>query len=348
MPSWIKLFFAIRTITAIASAHPTSQKVLKDSQQSLQPQFGIGFDLTASYGSVAVSFDDGTIVTLATIPAEEGYREVFQRLSLDSSQHPSPPYNNIDESWRDMLRQWKRKARKAIGLPASTDVGYLSTMLGNLRAAAEEQVGSIKSGAVTTMNLVALYDEDILDAFEFAGLEYIAFPVGSVGHNLVYETSAAFAGYGFGLCADYKTSIEQCKQEQYNMTDETVMAVLYTDNVLTISLSVVKSAYYLWEPQYRYRTNFDLGYDNINEQGYWDKVEAELKQLMIQNPNYRRPSKVLLIGDRTDDRGFEMKLRAALAEETYKRPVVLGKEAAGVAAKGVAEMAKRKSYHAPQ
>lgn len=64
-------------------------------------------------------------------------------------------------------------------------------MLSDLRATVEKQVGPVTSAGVTAMDLVALYDENLHDAFEYVGLEYITFPVGYVGHNILYETGTA-------------------------------------------------------------------------------------------------------------------------------------------------------------
>ena len=351
MHSLLHLLTAAGLFITTASAQARPQRVLSALDQFSQPAFGVGFDLTASYGSAAVSFSNGTTRTLTKISAEENYNEVLQRLSLESSKHPSPPYNNLGESWDDMPRQYLRKARKAIGLPASSDVGHLATLLLALRAAVEEQVGPITSAGVTTMNLVALYDEDLHDAFEYVGLEYITFPVGYVGHNILYETSAAYAGYGYGLCTDYKTDPEACTQEQYNMTDEFVMAVLYTDTVLSVSLSVIRSAYALWEPSYRYLADFDLGHNGnaeMNSEEYWSAVELKLQQIMIDNPRYPRPSKVLLMGNHTNDREFKDTLVKALGAQMEELPEILSEGAVGVAARGVAEMAKRAGYQAKQ
>ncbi len=205
-------------------------------------------------------------------------------------------------------------------------------MLSDLRAAIEEQVGPITAAGVTTVNLVALYDEDLHDAFEYVGLEYITFPMGYVGHNILYETSAAYAGYGYGLCTDYDTDLEACRNEQYNMTDEVVMAVLYTDTVLSVSLSVIRSAYALWEPPYRYLANFDLGYNanvEMNPEEYWSAVELKLQQTMIDNPGYERPSKVLLMGDRTNDREFKETLIEALGEQMKELPEIFERRSGG-------------------
>lgn len=316
-------------------------------------EIGVAFDLTASYGSAAVSFPNGTTITVADIPASQDYNEVLQRLSLASSQHLSPPYNNLGDSWDDMPRQYMRKARKAIGLPASKDVGHLAKMIADLRDAVQEKIGEeIKVAAVTTMHLLALYDEDLHDAFQYLGLEYITFPIGDVGHNILYQTSAAFAGYGYGLCDDYMTDAEDCRVQQWNMDVKTVMAVVYTDTALSVSLSMLRSPYSLWEPRYRYLADFDLGHQEIDKltstkeevEQYWASVKLRLGQMLIENPYYDRPSIVMLMGDRTEDTSFRQVLNSVLDEHLHEPPTVLSDGAKGVAARGAAEMAKRQPF----
>jgi len=66
---------------------------------------------------------------------------------------------------------------------------------------------------VATLNLAALYAEDLQDAFEYVGLRYLTF---LVRYDVLYETSSAYAGYGYGLCSDYTNRIA-CKREQDDM-----------------------------------------------------------------------------------------------------------------------------------
>lgn len=244
-----------------------------------------------------------------------------------------------------MPRQWRRKARKAIGLPASQDVGFLAKMLSDLRTLVEEQTGKpIESAGMATLNLVALYPEDLQDAFEYVGLRYLTFPV---RYDVLYETSAAYAGYGYGLCSDY-TDRKACRQEQEDMPSDVVMAVLYTRTVLTVSLSVMGSAYYLYEPPYRHLLDFSLGYDarslHAADNEYWDAVGLKLEQIMIENPYYERPAKVLLMGDCVQDETFQSVLKKALSNQMANLPEILSDDSEGVAAKGTAEFAKRSPY----
>ncbi len=164
-----------------------------------------------------------------------------------------PPYSNLNELIKDKPRQVKRKARKAVGLPASEDGAVLAAMLKSLQDAVEDHLGH---GTTAIPHLLALYKEDILDAFEYLDLQFIDLPFRD---KPLRETSAAYAGYGLGLCSNY-TDLITCKRELDNWPQKVVMAVLYTQSALTVSLSITKSAYSLFEPQYRHLEDFILGY----------------------------------------------------------------------------------------
>lgn len=229
-----------------------------------------------------------------------------------------------------MPRQLHRKARKDIGLPASQDVGFLAKMISDLRTQVEERIGqSIEAAGVTTLNLAALYHEDLQDAFEYVGLRYLPF---LVRYNVLYETSAAYAGHDYGLCSNYTNRVV-CMQEQNQMPAEVVMAVLYTRTVLTVSLSITKSAYYLYEPGNRLVLDFSLGYGARSlQKDYWDAIGSKLEQILLENPYYERPGKVLLMGDCVWDETFQRVLKRALRNQMADMPQILSKESEGVAA----------------
>ena len=216
-------------------------------------------------------------------------------------------------------------------------------MLSDLHKKVEDYLGKpIESATVAVPDLIAFYREDLQDAFEYVGLRYLALPV---RYDLLYETSAAYAGYGFGLCSDYKDRAA-CKKEQQEMPSEVVMAVVYSRTALTVTLSVVKSAYYLYEPINRHLSNFSLGYDAQTRWGdnYWKEVSFNLEKIMVENPYYQRPHKVLLMGDRVDNATFLGTLKAALNAQTSTLPEIISKKPLYVAAEGAAELAKRAPY----
>ena len=70
------------------------------------------------------------------------------------------------------------------------------------------------------------------------------------------------------------------------------MVVLFTHSSLTLTLSAIKSAYYLWEPGYRHLEDSRLGYDvrhgNHNEDFYWERVRDRLGEIIVKNPSYTK------------------------------------------------------------
>ena len=224
-------------------------------------------------------------------------------------------------------------------------------MLRDLRSLAEKRISQpISSAGAATLNFKALYPEDLRDAYSYVRLDYLTFPV---RYSTCYETSAAYAGYGYGLCADYITEPDGCKKEQVGMASEVVMAILYTRTALTVSLSVMKSAYYLYEPLNRHLLDFSLGYDNVRsflssaedeEQHYWDAVGSKLEEILIENLYYKRPAKIQLLGDCVRDENFQRTLKKVVGNQMTQLPEFLIEDSEGVAAKGAAEFAKRAPY----
>lgn len=309
-----------------------------------------------------MSYPNGSKLTVAKVDGDPPYQEMLGRLSLASSQHPSyapkhpsledkadryrPPYNNFDESLRDMPRQAKRRARKAAGIPASKDVGALSSVLKPLRDAVQRHLGYkvCSATAAATPHLLALYEEDMLDTFEYLGLRHLRL----LSHaDLLYESSAAYAGHGLGLCSDY-SNYTACKDEEKRMPGEEIMAILYTRSALTVTFSGTKSAYYLWEPPYRHLEDFSLGHaarhDNPSEEFYWAAVRDRIQELILQNHNSVKPGKVLLFGECATDAKFTETVHDALESVMEERPEIMIGDIEGIAAIGTAEMAKRAQW----
>ena len=90
----------------------------------------------------------------------------------------SQPYEGWFDWYYDTPRLKKREARKKLGLPASDDVGKLSQMLSSLRQAVEDHLARrIDTAVATWPRMRALYQEDILDALEYFGLQSPKMPL---------------------------------------------------------------------------------------------------------------------------------------------------------------------------
>src|SRR5256885_1385785 len=85
-----------------------------------------------------------------------------------------PPYDDPGDSFVDGPRRAKREFRKSIGLPATGDVGILSKLIQDLRLKVESDLGiHISSAVMAVSHLVALYQDDVQEAFEYVGIEYV-------------------------------------------------------------------------------------------------------------------------------------------------------------------------------
>jgi hypothetical protein len=206
---------------------------------------------------------------------------------------------------KDAPRQARRRQRKSQGLPASEDVGILAGMPKALRTAAEAYLGNrIYCALAVCPNLVALYREDIEDAFEYLSLRSLDNPNNLF--RLFREPAGAEASYGLGLCHD-PSNIDRCNKEEYEMPTTTVLTVLCTKNALCVEVSVMKSAYaYYPYPTSPPSMDFNLGsqavHDNPDEEYYWQAVRDRIVVGVAEGLPGRRPTKVFLLGDSTHER----------------------------------------------
>jgi len=134
--------------------------------------------LFALFGASNVGF--GIIVLMHTITDHVNYSE---------------PYGSMEDLWNDAPRRAWRSARKKLGLAASADAAVLAKMLTATARMAESKLGSPVSAIQSFPALPALYQEDIKDAAEYAGLRMLKTDSGLQLHELI----AAYAGHGMGL-----------------------------------------------------------------------------------------------------------------------------------------------------
>lgn len=322
-----------------------------------------------SLRTVAISYPNGTIVNVAKIDASSSYQEILSRLSLDSSRHlqypnlptlfphdtltdaPSPPYNSLEDYFLDRPRQVAREARKTVGLPATSDVGELAKLILALRSSVETHLGGrkISGAAVTIPLLAALYQEDLEDAFEYAGLIYIPhYPYWYGG--LFYEAGAAYIGNGFGLCSNYTDPVG-CDRERRNPPhqpmNENVLSVSYTRGLLTSTWASEGMWFSYPAPEGPVVADLNLGWDkrdeNPNEEYYLASVRDAIITPVLEANRYilRETNKVLLHGECALNEWFQNLLREAVNGVLPKKPEIFALDPVFSSARGAAEMAKR-------
>ncbi|KAK6086219.1 hypothetical protein SCUP234_02432 [Seiridium cupressi] len=308
----------------------------------------VGFDLNDSYGTAAISFPNGTSQRIARVYGNQAYRDTLHKLSLWSSQHEAPPYTTPVQRSKDWPRQQERKARKAAGLPASEDVGAISSLVRALKEETEKAVGfSITSAAASVPLFPAIYDEDLYDSFEYIDLEYLQMIQYSYrGPLLTYEPAAALAGHGFALCSNIAHP-QACWKKDDGFWHEYYYIVDYTKSSLLAyhTGTFSEGAYDIKVAQeYNLFLGSDARFDNPNEDHYWDGVrQVLLKPLLARS--YQMPTKIILVGESSDDPAFREHFDDVL-EEFFKDavPPIFDQDPVYVQAKGAAEFVRRSAY----
>ncbi|KAM0811074.1 hypothetical protein AB5N19_11430 [Seiridium cardinale] len=213
----------------------------------------------------------------------------------------------------------ERKARKAAGLPASEDVGAISSLVRALKEETEKAVGfSITSAATSVPLFPAIYDEDLYDSFKYIGLEYL--------QMIQYS---------------YRAHPQACWEKDDGFWHEYYYIVDYTKSSLLAyhTGTFSEGAYDIKVAQeYNLFLGSDARFDNPNEDHYWDGVrQVLLKPLLARS--YQMPTKIILVGESSDDPAFREHFDDVLEESVKDAvPPIFDQDPVYVRAKGAADV----------
>jgi hypothetical protein len=191
---------------------------------------------------------------------------------MNSQELKRPPYQKPEQAFNDIPRQWWRNFRRRLGLPASSDVGILAELLEHVVEAVSPLMGDQKAAVISFPDLPALYQEDILDAAGFVGL--LALQVEKWEKVQPQKHVAAFAGYGLGLCEDYK-NWTKCHEEAAIMPWRHVVLFDYTKSALLLHHRYYKTAWVDRALQFDMASSFDLGSTK-------DANEGDIRDFVLQ------------------------------------------------------------------
>ena len=249
------------------------------------------------------------------------------------------------EEWYDLPRKAYRASRKAIGLPASSDVGVLAHAAKRLCTKLEETHDiHIDTAVFTTSHITALYKDDMEDVADFLGVNYLV-PRWHFS-PLVWESASAYAGYGLGLCEHWQDETRCKKEMKEGMEFIPVMSVHYTRNALTVAMPNIRAAIMALEYDDMHFENFTLGSEAMEDypthDAYWDNVRAFLLSYVRVRSSADAPRMTIVLGDMVDEK-FLRVLREAITGHWGEEEVgpIYSHLAESASSRGAAEFMRR-------
>lgn len=207
------------------------------------------------------------------------------------------------------LEQIRREARRRLGLPITRESATLSKLVKKVRTAVEEELGtSVFTIAPAAPQLVGWNSEDFQDALDLAGLTSTR-----LGDKPTYwDTNAAFAGLGHGLC-DPGTSLVECLEQERQMPYEHVLFLDFDNSSFSATVQYLQHADQEWS--YSNSVNMGLGWWNlpvfeVSRARFWTQIHEVI--LEVAGALQRAPNKIVLLGDHGKDAEFLDVVNAAL------------------------------------
>ncbi|KAI4280480.1 MAG: hypothetical protein L6R38_004426 [Xanthoria sp. 2 TBL-2021] len=149
-------------------------------------------------------------------------------------------------SYWDKLRYLKGRTQrilaKATGRPATPETAILADVVAKLEAPVEDTLGEgnkVTTAVPSSPDRIRLTGEEISDVFDYLKTTNLM----SISDNLenLYATSAAFAGFGFGLCRNY-TDPYACEREEQHFPPQRLLHIDFTPNSLRGTVKSLSSA----------------------------------------------------------------------------------------------------------
>lgn len=295
---------------------------------------GIGLSLDLTHATAAVRYHNGTYQNIAYFETEQVY----------------------NKKMIDLIRAGDDRDF------GGDTIEVLGKTIEKLRLAVARVAGiNVTCAAITLPDQLQLQHDEANAILSYASLQnvMVGTPQHGIGHGArLTAISAAYAGRGMGLCADYK-DLDACEQQEACMPAHNVLHIDISDESIS-GTAAVDAISYWWPLVAASFVNTSLGtnamHSSIAEQEYWQLVRKAICDLAISTlPD--RLDYVVLTG--TSVTRFETTLketiRHALEDAGYQHSFedgplfgeVLGSrstidEPIWLTARGAAEIAKRR------
>ncbi|KAF1923957.1 uncharacterized protein M421DRAFT_425300 [Didymella exigua CBS 183.55] len=311
---------------------------LREVEDTAVPAVGVHF--ATSYATAAAKYENGTTVDLVRVEADADYIELMSRWTRSWKEPDCEgPVNRL----RCNLEPIRREGRRKIGLPITRESATLSKFVKKVRGAIEEELGaSVNTIAPAAPQLVGWVSSDFQDALDLAGLTS-----SRLGDKPTYwDTNAAFAGLGHGLC-ESKTDFADCVDEERQMPYEHVLFLDFDNSSFSAMVQYLQHADQEWS--YSSRIDENLGWWNlpvfeVPRARFWAQMHEVI--LEVAGALQRAPNKIVLLGDHGSNAEFQDVVKAAMWDVLEVDAAMMlsandNENTAMLAARGAAGFARR-------
>lgn len=254
--------------------------------------------------------------------------------------------------------QAQRQVKTLAGRPSTPDVGILSFFLQEVKTEIETKLsilattrGQLEPISITNIFpvfplLPALQEDDIRDALQHVGLDWQTADRQLPSH-IYYETNAALAGYGLGLCPSWN-DMRACAGELARMDFQHILFLNFDSASFSVSLQYIQTANQQWG-FHASALDTALGWDSlpldeIARAKFWARIQERIVE--VAGTIYK-PKKVVLLGKEGCGEEFVQVVVGALEElDISTEALVVGKGTNGwmAPARGAAELAGRREW----
>lgn len=296
------------------------------------------------------------------IEGDASYTALLRRLAT-GPKNRTP--DHFDSNWKKLQYVRARAQRylnKLLGRPATPETAILAAIVSALYNETQTWLGGeqpIAAAVLSSPDRIRLTDEEIKDIFDYLKLKNLMAEPDSLED--LYTTSAAYAGYGRGLCTTY-TDAYACEREESRFPLQRILHVDFNRESLS---GTIKSQQNARDGSVDAAfVDLDLGHareevrlaiaPESDGELYWAAVSARIRELVVSFKP--RITELLLTGTSATDARFKVALRDALhdivAEDVlavfdgYGDNAINGDEWKAMfdfaTARGAAEVAKRR------
>ena len=250
-------------------------------------------------------------LTLAQVEADADYIELMSRWTRSWKELDCEgPVKRL----RCELEQVRREAKRKLGLPITRESATLSKFVKKVRGAIEEELGtSVTTIAPVAPQLVGWVSEEFQDALDLAGLTSSRLSYrGSKDKPTYWDTNAAFAGLGYGLCKS-KTNLADCLDEERQMPYEHVLFLDFDNSSFSATVQYLQHADQEWS--YSNRVDMELGWwrlpvFEVSRARFWAQIHEVI--LEVAGALQRAPNRIILLGDHGVNAEFLDVVKAAM------------------------------------